>query len=543
MFSLRGRNIMKKIPLLMGVSFFIAALLCVFPASAISAPAAAFAANATSGTAPLAVLFLDESTNAPTSWVWSFGDGGISTIQSPVHAYTLAGTYTVTLTVTNSAGSNTVTQAGYVTVTKSAAAPVANFVATVTSGTSPLPVQFLDSSTNAPTTWLWSFGDGGSSTLQNPSHTYTTAGTYTVTLTVTNAAGSNTISQTGYITVSKVAAVPAAAFEATATSGNIPLAVQFVDFSANTPTSWVWSFGDGGVSNVQDPSHTYTVAGTYTVTLTATNTAGSNTVTETNYITVSPALPVASFTANITTGPAPLSVSFTDTSTNSPTNWSWSFGDGGTSSDQNVVYTYTAAGTYSVGLTAYNSAGSNVTTESDYIVVNSGSNLPGASFTSDVTQGSVPLTVQFTDKSTNVPTSWAWSFGDGNTSTLQNPSHTYTSAGTYAVALTATNADGSNTLTQSGYITVSAVPATTVQAMTYATTTTVPELTPATTTSAPAASETSAVSGSAATSAANGSSGMLILVVIIILIVIAVVFLLAIRKQNRGSRRSGGREL
>jgi PKD repeat protein len=372
---------------------------------------------------------------------------------------------------------------------------------------------------------------------------YTTAGTYTVTLTATNAAGSNTISQTGYITVSKVAAVPAAAFEATATSGNIPLAVQFVDSSANTPTSWVWSFGDGGVSNVQDPSHTYTVAGTYTVTLTATNTAGSNTVTETNYITVSPAIPVASFTANITTGPAPLSVSFTDTSTNSPTNWSWSFGDGGTSSDQNIVYTYTTAGAYSVGLTAYNSAGSNVTTESDYIVVNSGSNLPGASFTSDVTQGSVPLTVQFTDKSTNVPTSWAWSFGDGNASTMQNPSHTYTSVGTYAVALTATNADGSNTLTQSGYITVSAVPATTVQAMTYATTTTVPELTPATTTSAPAASETSAVSGSAATSAANGSSGMLILVVIIILIVIAVVFLLAIRKQNRGSRRSGGREL
>ena len=534
---------MKKIPLLMGVSFFIAALLCVFPASAISTPVAAFAANATSGTAPLAVLFLDESTNAPTSWVWSFGDGGISTIQSPVHAYTLAGTYTVTLTVTNSAGSNTVTQAGYVTVTKSAAAPVANFVATVTSGTSPLPVQFVDSSTNAPTTWLWSFGDGGSSTLQNPSHMYTTAGTYTVTLTATNAAGSNTISQTGYITVSKVAAVPAAAFEATATSGNIPLAVQFVDSSANTPTSWVWSFGDGGVSNVQDPSHTYTVAGTYTVTLTATNTAGSNTVTETNYITVSPAIPVASFTANITTGPAPLSVSFTDTSTNSPTNWSWSFGDGGTSSDQNIVYTYTTAGAYSVGLTAYNSAGSNVTTESDYIVVNSGSNLPGASFTSDVTQGSVPLTVQFTDKSTNVPTSWAWSFGDGNASTMQNPSHTYTSVGTYAVALTATNADGSNTLTQSGYITVSAVPATTVQAMTYATTTTVPELTPATTTSAPAASETSAVSGSAATSAANGSSGMLILVVIIILIVIAVVFLLAIRKQNRGSRRSGGREL
>ena len=323
-------------------------------------------------------------------------------------------------------------------------------MATVTSGTLPLPVQFVDSSTNTPTTWLWSFGDGGSSTLQNPSHTYTTAGTYTVTLTATNAAGSNTISRPDILRSARWLRFRLLHSKLTVTSGNLPLPVQFVDSSTNMPTSWVWSFGDGGVSNVQDPSHTYTVAGTYTVTLTATNTPE---VTPRPRPVILRSVPPSLLHHSRRISPPGLrhlrSISQILRPI-LPLSGSWSFGDGGTSSDQNVAYTYTTPGTYSVGLTAYNSAGSNVTTESDYIVVNSGANPPVTSFTSDVTQGSVPLTVQFTDTSTNSPTSWGWSFGDGNTSTLQNPSYTYMSAGTYAVALTATNPDGSNTITRRG---------------------------------------------------------------------------------------------
>jgi serine protease len=165
--------------------------------------------------------------------------------------------------------------------------PVAAFSGTPLSGNYPLTVTFTDASTNSPTSWSWTFGDGGTSTAQNPSHVYTAAGTYTVALTATNAYGSNTLTKTGYVTVTAPNTnPPVAAFSGTPLSGNAPLTVVFTDASTNTPTSWSWTFGDGGTSAVQNPSHVYTTAGTYTVALTATNAYGSNTLTKTNYITV-----------------------------------------------------------------------------------------------------------------------------------------------------------------------------------------------------------------------------------------------------------------
>jgi len=166
--------------------------------------------------------------------------------------------------------------------------PVAAFSGTPLSGTYPLTVAFTDASTNTPTSWAWTFGDGGTSTLKNPSYTYTAAGTYSVTLTATNAYGSNSLTKTGYITVTAPNTnPPVAAFSGTPTSGTIPLTVAFTDASTNTPTSWAWTFGDGGTSTVQNPSHIYTTAGTYTVVLTATNAYGSDGETKTGYITAS----------------------------------------------------------------------------------------------------------------------------------------------------------------------------------------------------------------------------------------------------------------
>jgi len=168
-------------------------------------PVAAFAGTPTSGTYPLTVIFTDASTNTPTSWAWTFGDGGTSTAQNPSHTYTAAGTYTVALTATNAYGSNTLTKTAYITVTApNTNPPVAAFSGTPTSGTIPLTVAFTDASTNTPTSWAWTFGDGGTSTAPNPSHIYTTAGTYTVALTATNAYGSNTLTKTSYITASAV---------------------------------------------------------------------------------------------------------------------------------------------------------------------------------------------------------------------------------------------------------------------------------------------------------------------------------------------------
>ncbi|MFA6364015.1 PKD domain-containing protein [Methanoregula sp.] len=523
---------MKKKTLLFGFVVILVMVL-ILPVSAVSTPEADFVSNLTDGTAPFGVLFIDESSNTPTTWLWSFGDGSTSTLKNPTHTYKTAGTYSVTLTATNSAGSSTITQTGYITVSTTGSGPVAAFVTNVTSGTVPLSVLFVDSSTNSPSSYIWSFGDGGTSTAQNPVHTYASAGTYAVTLTVTNSVGSNTLSQSGYITVTKESATPVASFVATETSGSAPLVIQFVDSSTNSPTSWAWSFGDGSSSTSQNPDHIYTSVGTYTVTLTATNPAGSDTVTETDYITVELSAPITSFVADTTTGPAPLTVNFTDTSTNSPTEWYWVFGDGSTSTYQNVTHSYTSTGTYTVKLTAYNDAGSNKTTRSYYITVTETITPPTASFTSDVKQGNLPLTVQFTDTSGNSPTAWVWTFGDGNSSTLPNPSHTYTASGTYTVKLTATNAGGSNTQVRSGYITVT----TTTSTSTYQTE--VPSTTaPATDTLTPAPSD-----DATADSASGGSSGILPFAGIAVLVVIGILVLIFLKRPPQGPHHSGGREL
>ena len=153
-----------------------------------------------------------------------------------------------------------------------------------TATTPPLYVQFNDTSTNTPASWNWSFGDGYMSTLKNPDHTYSAAGTYTVSLEAANAIGTGRLNRTDYITVS--APVPVASFTGTPTTGTAPLAVQFTDLSTGSPNSWSWSFGDGGTSTVQNPSHTYNTSGTYSVSLTAANANGSNTMVRTGYVTV-----------------------------------------------------------------------------------------------------------------------------------------------------------------------------------------------------------------------------------------------------------------
>ncbi len=162
---------------------------------------------------------------------------------------------------------------------------------------------------------------------------------------------------------------PVTDFTASATTGNIPMTVTFTDASAGSPTAWAWSFGDGGADAVQNPTHTYTVAGTYTVRLVATNAGGNDTKIKSNYITALPPAPVADFSATPVTGGYPLLVTFTDASLNTPTAWNWSFGDGGRSTAQNPSHTYTMVGSYTVSLTATNVGGSNTASKSDYISV------------------------------------------------------------------------------------------------------------------------------------------------------------------------------
>jgi PKD repeat protein len=262
---------------------------------------------------------------------------------------------------------------------------------------------------------VWRFMSAGSAE-QHPVHTYANAGTFTVSLNVTNAGGSNTKTVRDYITVTEPVLPPVSNFSATPTSGTAPLTVRFSDASTNTPTIWNWSFGDGSLVNasVQNPIHTYANAGTFTVSLNATNAGGSNTSTRTNYITVIVPAPVANFSATPTSGTSPLTVRFSDASINNPIAWNWNFGDGSTvnATVQNPVHTYANAGTFTVSLNATNAGGSNTSTRTNYITVIVPA--PVANFSASLTSGSAPLTVRFTDSSTNSPTAWIWNFGDMN---------------------------------------------------------------------------------------------------------------------------------
>lgn len=222
-------------------------------------------------------------------------------------------------------------------------------------------------------------------------------------------------------------------------------AYQFTDKSIGSPSSYLWNFGDGTTNTSPNPTHKYASPGYYVVTLTVSNPYGANSnfdvVKGTDSSTPSVNLPTANFGTNVTSGKAPLAVKFTDSSTNT-TSWRWDFGDGGTSTGQNPVHIYSSAGTYIVTLTASNTNGTS--SKSATITVSANLNIPVANFSMNVSSGNVPLTVQFTDSSKGVVSSRLWNFGDGNTSTSQNPIHTYSNTGTYNVNLTVSNANGSS---------------------------------------------------------------------------------------------------
>ena len=321
---------------------------------------------------------------------------------------------------------------------------VVDFSTDKTSGGSPLTVQFTGTTSRNVSSWFWDFGDGTNSTMQNPSHEYSSDGSYTVNLTITDQDSGDTFSaeKPGYI---NAYIEPVAAFSADIYSGQAPLTVNFADTSTNNPTGWLWNFGDGSNSTEQNPTHEYTSDGTYSVTLSVENPAGNDTYTNSSCIIIeAQPVPVVDFSSSVTDGQAPLEVTFTDLSTESPVSWSWDFGDGSTSSSQNPTHTYEVYGNYTVELTATNYGGSNSTTKTSLINV-SIQDPPVASFNANETSGMTPFSVAFTDSSTghNI-TGWSWDFGDGTNSSDQDPEHTYTIGGDFNVTLNATNDGGSN---------------------------------------------------------------------------------------------------
>ncbi|WFO16754.1 PKD domain-containing protein [Cellulophaga baltica 4] len=364
-----------------------------------------------------------------------------------------------------------------VTVPSANQAPTAIASSDVTSGAPSLVVQFTGDTSSDPDTgdtltYAWDFGDGSTATTANPSHTFTTAGTYTVTLTITDD-GTPVLTNTDTITIIVTDAnqAPTAVATSDVTSGAPSLVVQFTGDTSSDPDTgdtltYAWDFGDGTTATTANPSHTFTTAGTYDVTLTVTDDGtpalSSSEVTLT--ITVNaPAnqAPTAVATSDIITGEASLAVQFTgDTSTDPDAGdvltYAWDFGDGTTATTANPSHTFTTAGTYDVTLSVTDD-GTPALSSSEVaitITVTAPANqAPTAVVSSDVLTGEASLAVQFTGDTSSDPDTgdvltYAWNFGDGTTATTANPSHTFTTAGTYDVTLTVTD-DGTPALSSS----------------------------------------------------------------------------------------------
>jgi PKD repeat protein len=278
--------------------------------------------------------------------------------------------------------------------------PTANFFASASGGVAPLSVAFTNTTSGTATSFSWSFGDGATSSSTSPTHTYSSAGTYRATLTATNPSGS-----TGaYLDISvtsppappppaPVGTAPVASFYASPSSGDAPLAVQFTNQSSGQDATYAWNFGDGGSSADLNPSHTYTVSGTYTARLVATNSVGSNEYTQTITVSTAPSSPpsgggdtspppssgggdtspppssggtvAVDFTAERRTGTVPFEVKFS--SLVAGTQYFWDFGDGATSGDKNPTHVYEIQGVYTVSFRANLASGSGSIEKPDYI--------------------------------------------------------------------------------------------------------------------------------------------------------------------------------
>lgn len=401
-----------------------------------------FTANETFGLVPMTVQFTDSSTGQELSYQWYFGDGTTnSTEQNPIHTYTMGGTYDVVLTVGNNAGSSTLMKEGYITAmepmppiggdpayfmihsnvdgaevyfngdwyagtiengtllveTCTTCTPVwsytvkkcgyfpltdendvfpgkdqtvhlyanltapkepiiADFSANITETSAPpLTVQFTSSHIGVAESWNWSFGDGTYSDKEDPAHTYTALGNYTVTLTLSNSACQNgTTVKDDFI---KIGEKPPflADFSVTPDYGSAPMTIYCIDMSAGDPTRIVYDFGDGFRVMGPDASHTYRSPGTYTITqtiakfnITTRSTMKSTATKQVHVFKLIPIGPFAAFSASPLTGPAPLTVTFTDESFGDPTFYIYDTGDGFRLMGANPTYTYRTPGIYTV---------------------------------------------------------------------------------------------------------------------------------------------------------------------------------------------------
>ena len=294
-------------------------------------------------------------------------------------------------------------------------------------------VAFTDMSTGNLTSWSWDFGDGNYSKLQNPKHKYSKDGSYKVSLTVYNESDSCISTITKEVFAGSL--VCKADFNTIINQEN-GLA-RFTSLSTGA-AEYFWNFGNGDFSTEANPEYTYKKAGAYKVCLTISDGAtGCQSVMCKNilYTPVNEAFIQADF--SFFHDPTGLSVIFRDLSSSNVTSWYWTMGDGKVVKTQNVVYTYEKPGIYKVCLTAFDKNDSIANSICKEIRVGE---IP-CIITSDYSYFIDPLALKvgFTAKTKGIVTDYFWTFGDGNSSTLENPVHQYQEAGYYLIKLSVRN--------------------------------------------------------------------------------------------------------
>ena len=396
-----------------------------------------------------------------TDFSWSFGDGAFGSGAIATHSYDADGSYTVTLKVTDDAGRKSTLAQGSVSV--GVGGPTASFTSSPSSPSTGQQVNFDASQSKATTgrtitSYAWIFDDGSTGSGVAPTHTYSAGGSYTVRLTVTDNQGATGVTTN---TVSVSSSAPTANITFAPSSPTVGQSVTFSGAASTAPsgrtiTGYAWNFGDGGTGVGVQPSHTYSVAGTYSVVLTVTDSLGQTAFTSTSVTVSAVAGPTATFTLSTSNPVVGQSVNFTSTSTPGGypiSTYLWSFGDGATSSANPATHAYSTTGSWQVTLTVTDNHGQSATSQSQTVTVANAS-VPTANIATPVPSPAVVgQTVTFNGQGSTAGTgrsiaSYAWDFGDGTTGVGATPTHVYNTIGNFTITLTVAD-NGSPALSNS----------------------------------------------------------------------------------------------
>lgn len=369
----------------------------------------------------------------PYQYIWNFGDEGVSAEKTPLHSYNSPGTYIPTVTVTDTA-SKTTTWTTTIIVN-----PRPSVVGTVSPSTgvwslnASFAVQGQGGTLNY--SYFWQFGDGNSSDTQNPMYHYSAVGTYTATVVVRDGVGM-TASWVVKIIVYPAHVSGSGSVSTTTIDPGQGVQFGFIPSPGVAPYRYSWDFGDGGVSAEENPLHTYSSPGSYVSSVTVSDSAGNLTTWNTTIVVNPPPSVVGTVTPSV--GASSLNASFTAQGHGGMPGYSyfWLFGDGNSSDTQNATHHY-STGVYAATVIATDGAGMTASWS-----VNISVNLPLMTGIEAVYTGPGWREAFYCTPSQGVPPySYYWQFGDGESSTLQNPSHIY-GTGTYSISLIVTDSVG-----------------------------------------------------------------------------------------------------